>query len=95
MTLTLLLRYNALTMNGIATISDKGQVVIPQAIRELLGLEPLDKIYFETKNNQIIARPLLSINEALGVVKSTKFLPKAGQKAIIKQKVRQKFSLKK
>jgi len=92
LTSTVLLAYNDPTMNGVATISQKGQVVIPQNIREFFGLKPFDRLYFEVKKNKIVAKPILSVEEALGMVKTPKLLSKKENKEVIKQKVRQKFS---
>lgn len=43
------------------TVSDKGQVVIPAAIRRRLGLEPGSKLDFELEGDSIRMRPSKSI----------------------------------
>ncbi len=43
------------------TVSDKGQVVIPAAIRHRLGIEPGTKLDFELEGDSIRVRPLRSI----------------------------------
>lgn len=43
------------------TVSDKGQVVIPAAIRRRLGLVPGSKLDFELEGDSIRVRPLKSI----------------------------------
>jgi antitoxin PrlF len=43
------------------TVSDKGQVVIPAAIRRRLGLGPCSKLDFELEGDSIRVRPLKSI----------------------------------
>jgi AbrB family looped-hinge helix DNA binding protein len=43
------------------TVSDKGQVVIPAAIRRRLGLVPGSKLDFELEGDSIRVRPLESI----------------------------------
>ena len=45
----------------IVTVSDKGQVVIPAAIRRRLGLVPGSKLDFELEGDGIRVRPLKSI----------------------------------
>lgn len=45
----------------IVTVSDKGQVVIPVAIRRRLGLVPGSKLDFELEGDGIRVRPLKSI----------------------------------
>ncbi|WP_218511141.1 AbrB/MazE/SpoVT family DNA-binding domain-containing protein [Variovorax sp. dw_308] len=39
-------------------LTSKGQVTIPQNIRELAGLKPYDEVEFEYKNKQIVVRPV-------------------------------------
>lgn len=79
-------------MNGVATITQKGQVVIPRPIRKYLGLEPSDKLYFEAKDEKIIATPVLSINQAMGIIKAKRYVSKKEQKRTIAKKVREKAS---
>lgn len=43
------------------TVSDKGQVVIPTAIRRRLGIEPGTKLDFELEGDSIRVRPLRTI----------------------------------
>ncbi len=45
----------------IVTVSDKGQVVIPAAIRRQLGLEPGSKLDFALEGDSIRVRPAKSI----------------------------------
>jgi AbrB family looped-hinge helix DNA binding protein len=44
------------------TVSDKGQVVIPAAIRHRLGIEPGTKLDFELEGDTIRVRPLRVIS---------------------------------
>ncbi len=78
-------------MNGFSTITQKGQVAIPKPIRDYFNIKPSDKIYFEVKNDNIIARRLSSIDEMRGVVKTNKILSKIEYKKKIKTAVLQKF----
>lgn len=72
-------------MNGLSTITQKGQVVIPQAIRNLLQLKPATRVYFEVKNDAVIMRPALTIDQAFGMIKTKKkFSQKDYDEAIIK-----------
>ena len=43
---------------AIAKITTKGQVTIPQPVREYLGLREGDQIEFVSENGQMIVRPL-------------------------------------
>lgn len=78
-------------MNGITTMTQKGQVAIPKSIRDYFGLKPSDKMYFEVKNNSITARRLSSIEEMRGIVKTNKVLSKKEMKKIIREAVLEKF----
>lgn len=78
-------------MNGISTITQRGQVVIPQSIRKFLGLKPQDKLFFEAKEDKIIVKPILSINEALGMIKTKKVVSKKEYKKAIVGQVVKKF----
>jgi len=80
-----------INMNGFSTITQKGQVAIPKAIRDYFNIKPSDKIYFEVKNDNIIARRLSSIDEMRGIVKTSKILSKIEYKKKIKRAVLQKF----
>lgn len=39
-------------------LTSKGQVTIPQNIREQAGLKPYDEVEFEFRNKQIIVKPV-------------------------------------
>ena len=43
---------------AIAKITTKGQVTIPQAVREYLGLREGDQIEFVNENGRMLVRPL-------------------------------------
>ena len=76
-------------MNGFATLTQKGQVVIPVAIRDFFGLEPADRLYFEVEENKIVAKPVLSLEGAFGMIKTKKsFSEKEYKQAIAKELVR-------
>ncbi len=42
------------------TITQKGQVTIPSAIRNALGIKPKDKVTFELVNGEVRLRPVKS-----------------------------------
>jgi len=81
-------------MNGVSTLTQKGQVAIPKSIRDYFDLKPSDKVYFEVKNNSIVARRLSSIEEMRGIVKTNKILSKKEMKKIIREAVLEKFKRK-
>lgn len=49
---------------SIVTVSDKGQVVIPAAIRRRLGIEPGTKLDFELEGDSIRVRPHRTIQRS-------------------------------
>lgn len=50
-------------MENIATITSKGQVVIPKNIRTIYSLNPQTKIAFEGKDGFVILKPIYSSNK--------------------------------
>lgn len=55
-------------MNSV-TVSPKYQVVIPQAVREKIGLKPGQKIQVIAYDNKVIMIPVRPIQEARGSLK--------------------------
>lgn len=45
-------------MTFAATITDKGQVTIPVAIRQILNLQPSNRLIFSIEDERIIAQPI-------------------------------------
>ena len=81
-------------MNGFSTLTQKGQVAIPKSIRDYFHLKPHDKVHFEVKDNNIVARRLSSVEEMRGIIKTNKILPKKEMKKIIREAVLEKFKRK-
>ncbi len=48
----------------VSRISSKGQVTIPKAIRESLGVRPGDLIAYEVQDDGVALRPVEAMNEA-------------------------------
>jgi len=52
-------------------LGEKGQVTIPKALRESLGLKPGSELEFEERGGKLIARRVLRVdplNELLGIL---------------------------
>lgn len=81
-------------MNGLSTITQKGQVVIPITFRRALKLFPPKRISFELKGKAIIMKPALSINEAFGMFETTKRASQADYDKAIEEGVVEKFQKK-
>jgi AbrB family looped-hinge helix DNA binding protein len=41
----------------LSSVSPKGQVTIPLAIRQMLGVKPKDKVAFKVENGQVLIAP--------------------------------------
>ncbi len=52
------------TKEALSSISPKGQVTIPAAIRQLLGVSPRDKVAFRVENGEVVIRPARSTLDA-------------------------------
>lgn len=72
-------------MTGIATITQKGQVVIPLPIRKKLGLERDDRLLFQVEKDKIIVRPVRSVDEALGMIPGNKVTKKQYKDTIARE----------
>jgi len=81
-------------MNGFSTLTQKGQVAIPKSIRDYFHLKPSDKVHFEVKDDNIVARRLPTIEEMRGFVKTNKILSKREMKRAIREAVLEKFKRK-
>lgn len=80
-----------ITMNGVTTLTQKGQVAIPKPIRDHFGLKPFDKISFEVRKDKIIAKRVPTIEEMFGIFKTSKKLTKKEMKKAIQEAVLEKF----
>ena len=47
----------------LSRISSKGQVTIPKAVREFLGVNPGDLIMYVVQNEKVVLRPVRSVGE--------------------------------
>ncbi|PIR79817.1 MAG: hypothetical protein COU25_03560 [Candidatus Levybacteria bacterium CG10_big_fil_rev_8_21_14_0_10_35_13] len=78
-------------MNGFSTITQKGQVAIPKAIRDYFDLKPYDKVHFTVQNGKIVAQPVLNIKDMLGIISTNKIISKNKQKEIIRKHILKKY----
>ena len=78
----------------IATVTSKGQVTIPKAIREFMGIHPKDKIDFVLEENKVILRSIKTLKDLRGSVpsvdkpylkKQRKFVRAAVSKRVIEE----------
>ena len=57
------------TLLAEATVSSKGQVTLPAAIRAQLGIETGTRLRFELRGKELIVRPELPISAYYGMLK--------------------------
>jgi len=81
-------------MNGISTLTQKGQVAIPKSIRDYFHLKPHDKVHFEVQDEKIVATPAPTIDEMFGLFKTSKRITKKEMKKAIRESVLEKFERK-
>jgi len=79
-------------MDGISTMTQKGQVAIPKGIRDYFNLKPSDKINFTVEGNKIVAKKILDIDEMMGIIPVKKPLSKQKIKALIRTQVLKKYA---
>jgi antitoxin PrlF len=59
-------------MNGITTVTSKGQATIPKDIRDALGLRPHDKVRFTLENGHVIVtKAYPSLRDVVGSLGTT------------------------
>ena len=59
-------------MLQVTTVTQKGQVTVPNFIRQKLGLEPGSKVLFQIEGKKITLSPLPSFFNFKGSIKSNK-----------------------
>lgn len=79
-------------MDGISTLTQKGQVAIPKKIRNHFRLKTSDKIHFSVQGDSIIAKPIHSIDDMYGIIKTKKVLLKSEMKKTIRKAVVAKYA---
>lgn len=58
-------------VHNVTSLTSKGQVTIPKAIRDELGLRPFDKIRFEIEDGEVkLKKAYLSLEEVAGSLPS-------------------------
>jgi AbrB family looped-hinge helix DNA binding protein len=56
-------------MHNITSLTSKGQVTIPKAIRDELGLRPFDKIRFTIENGEVkLKKAYPSLDDLVGIL---------------------------
>ncbi len=55
----------------LSTITTKGQVTIPKALRDQFAIGPHDKVDFRAEGDRIILRPVRTLRDLRGSVQGT------------------------
>jgi AbrB family looped-hinge helix DNA binding protein len=74
-------------MQGISTVTTKGQVLIPANIRKLLGIKPADRVVFDHSDESITIKKAPTIASMYGYIKSNKHFSDAELEHAIEQAV--------
>jgi len=74
LTNNVLLYIICVTMQMTSTITSKGQVLIPAAIRNKLNIKPFDRVIFDVVGPKIVAEKASTTQEMFGFIKSGKRL---------------------
>lgn len=78
-----------------STITTKGQVTIPKAIRDYLHLDTGDKVEFIFKNSEIIIKPITKkaadVAGLLSKYKKEKTVSVEEMNSVIKQRIKNNF----
>ena len=80
------------SMIGTSTLTSKGQVAIPKAIRDHFGLKPFDQVQFQIIKGEIVVQPVMKVEDMIGIIKNHTPLSKAEQKRIIRESVEKKYA---
>lgn len=52
----------------LSTVTSKGQVTIPKAIRDFLQIQPNDRVDFVVEGGQVVVRPAKTLKDLRGAV---------------------------
>jgi AbrB family looped-hinge helix DNA binding protein len=57
---------------SVVRVGRRGQMVLPKAVREALGVNEGDQLWVEVEGNRVILRPVSSlVRESLGLLRGT------------------------
>ena len=87
--------YHSVTMpsTSTSTITSKGQILIPKAYRDALGLKPRQTVNLILKSRQVIIEPTITVDEMFGFLKAPP-ISRLEQKRIIREAVIKRFETK-
>lgn len=55
-------------MEGLATVTRKGQITIPKAFREYLNVNSFDKLKIKVKNGDVVLESTKNLKNAKGIL---------------------------
>lgn len=79
-------------MQGISTLTQKGQISIPKSIRDHFNLKTSDRLRFSIAKNKIIAEPVISTESMFGIIKTKKVITKKQMKKVVRDAVVAKYA---
>lgn len=75
--------YTSITMPELSTVTQKGQVTIPVAIRNYWGLQPQEQVAFIKRQDTVEIKPAIDFFELKGSIKTKKrYSDQAANRAI-------------
>ncbi|MCA9370093.1 MAG: AbrB/MazE/SpoVT family DNA-binding domain-containing protein [Pseudomonadales bacterium] len=74
-------------MQMVTTVTTKGQVVIPQHLRDALGLHPSQKVLFDRKGETLVLKKVPTVKTMRGFITAKKKVSARNFDAAIKQAV--------
>lgn len=81
----------SITMIQTSTITQKGQITIPQSIRQKMGLTTGAKVLFNLEKKKIIISPLSSFFDYKGSIKSKKEFNIQKMRQAVKKQLAKKY----
>jgi len=76
-----------------STLTSKGQILIPKAYRDALGIKPRQSVNLKLKAKQVIIEPIITVEEMFGFLNAPP-ISRREQKQIVHQAVLEKFAAK-
>lgn len=72
-------------MNLVTTVTSKGQVSIPKAIRDHFNIAAFDKVSFAIRDREIVLTPAPTLKQMAGFIKTKKHYTEADFERAIEQ----------
>lgn len=79
-------------MISASTVTQKGQIVIPVAIRKALNIQPNSRVIISMRDDEMVVKRAMTVEEACGFIKTDKKpLSREEEKRIVREAVAEKY----